>query len=72
MENFEPLAGRLVAADACIRANDHSQLVAAIRRALDPQEAQEISTRAIQILSTHQNATRRVINILNAHPRPAN
>jgi 3-deoxy-D-manno-octulosonic-acid transferase len=72
MENFEPLAGRLIRADACIRANDHAQLVAAIRRALDPHEAQELSTRAIQILSTHQGATRRVIGILNAHPRPAN
>jgi hypothetical protein len=47
-------------------------LAAAIRRALDPHEAQELSTRAIQILSTHQGATRRVIGILNAHPRPAN
>jgi len=72
MENFEPLATRLVAADACIQATGHAQLVNAIRRALDPHEAQTITARAIRVLSTHQGATRRVIGILNARLRPSN
>ncbi len=72
MENFEPLATRLVAADACIKADGHASLVAAIRRALDPHEAQALSARAIGILSAHQGATRRTIDILNARPNPAN
>jgi 3-deoxy-D-manno-octulosonic-acid transferase len=72
MENFEPLATRLVAADACIQATGHAQLVNAIRRALDPREAHELGSRAIRVLSTHQGATRRVIGILNARLRPSN
>lgn len=72
MENFEPLATRLVAAGASIKANSHAQLVASICRALDPHEAQALSTRAMGVLSAHQGATRRVIGILNARPNPAN
>ncbi|MEY5012656.1 MAG: hypothetical protein RLY69_371 [Verrucomicrobiota bacterium] len=66
MENFEPLATRLVAADACIQAISHAQLVDAIRRAIDPHEAQQLTTRASHILSAHQGATQRVIGMLTA------
>lgn len=72
MENFEPLATRLVAAGACIKVSDHAQLVAAIRRALDPRDAHELGSRAMGVLSAHQGATRSVLSILNAPPRPAN
>lgn len=70
MENFEPLAGRLVATGACIRANDQSQLVEAIRQALDPLNAQTLTAKASKILAAHAGATRRVLTVLYASSKP--
>lgn len=70
MENFEPLAARLVTAGACIRAVDHAQLVDAIRQALDPLKAQSLTANASKVLAAHMGATRRVLAVLNASSRP--
>lgn len=72
MQNFEPLATRLVAAGGCIRAMDHAQLVDAIRHALDPLKAKELTTNASSVLAAHMGATRRVIAVLNAPSTTAN
>jgi 3-deoxy-D-manno-octulosonic-acid transferase len=70
MENFEPLASRLVAAQGCIRANDENELTAAIKRALDPQSAQGLSRNASHVLASHEGATRRILDLLGASTSP--
>jgi 3-deoxy-D-manno-octulosonic-acid transferase len=64
MENFEPLAARLVAAGGCLSASDEASLEHAIRTALDSQHAAEITRNAARVLATHDGATRRVIDLL--------
>jgi 3-deoxy-D-manno-octulosonic-acid transferase len=66
MENFEPLAGRLVAEKGCIRANDKDALSAAITSALDPAVAASLAAAASRVLSRHEGATRRIIALLSA------
>ena len=63
-ENFEPLASRLVAAGACIRAEDAAGLAAAITTALDPTAAKSLTENATAILARHSGATRRIIDLL--------
>ena len=64
MENFEPLASRLVAAHGAIRALDETALVSAIITALDPQASASITRNASQILACHHGATRRILELL--------
>lgn len=64
MENFEPLAGQLTRADACLRPATREQLADAIRRALDPAYADDATTRAAAILNHHHGATRRIVDLL--------
>jgi len=64
MENFEPLAASLIAANAAFLARDQAALSAAILRALDPTQAQAATTRATAILKRHQGATRRIVELL--------
>lgn len=66
MENFEPLASRLVAARGCIRATDESSLRDAIIAALDPEIAGPMTRNASQLLARHEGATQRVIGLLTA------
>jgi 3-deoxy-D-manno-octulosonic-acid transferase len=66
MENFEPLAGKLVAANACIRAINHAQLIDAIKQALDPVQARKLTSNASAVLAAHTGATKRVLTVLNA------
>jgi 3-deoxy-D-manno-octulosonic-acid transferase len=70
MENFEPLASRLVAAQGCIRATDENELTAAIMRALDPQSAQGLTRNASHVLASHEGATRRILDLLGASTSP--
>lgn len=66
MENFEPLASRLTAANACLRANDAENLSAAIRKALEPTTAASITRNATALLSVHDGATERILDLLGA------
>ena len=70
MENFEPLASRLVAANGCIRANDENELAAAIVRALDPESTQGLTRNASKVLASHEGATRRILDLLGAPTSP--
>lgn len=64
MENFLPLASRLVSADAALVGTDHSTLATAIRAALDPAFAATMTRNATNLLETHNGATRRILNLL--------
>lgn len=66
MENFEPLASRLVASTGASRAHDESSLSLAIHAALNPQTAQAMTRAAAQILARHDGATQRIIDLLQA------
>jgi 3-deoxy-D-manno-octulosonic-acid transferase len=72
MENFQPLAERLIAADGCIAAHDEDSLRKAIRTALDPARADEMTRRAAALLAVHEGATRRIIALLSAPSAGAN
>jgi 3-deoxy-D-manno-octulosonic-acid transferase len=69
MENFQPLADHLVAANGCIRAMDEVGLREAIITALDPSKAESMTRNAASILQRHEGATKRIISLLGA---PAN
>ncbi len=64
MENFEPLASRLLAAKAIFLALDQDGLISAIRRALDPAAARAATARASELLMRHHGATRRIVSLL--------
>ncbi|MFZ9935616.1 MAG: 3-deoxy-D-manno-octulosonic acid transferase [Luteolibacter sp.] len=64
MENFEPLASRLVASGGCLVAENRDQLRDAIRRALDPATAGTMCDKAVKVLATHEGATRRILRLL--------
>jgi 3-deoxy-D-manno-octulosonic-acid transferase len=66
MENFQPLASRLVSTGGAISANDHAELSHAIRSALDPQKAKVITRQAAALLDPHDGATRRILDLLRA------
>lgn len=70
MENFEPLASRLVAANGCIRATDENELCTAIPRALDPQTAATMTRNASHVLASHDGATQRILDLLGASTSP--
>lgn len=72
MENFEPLASRLVAAQGAVRAPDRAALAAAIRAALEPSSAAAMTRNAAQLLASHDGATRRIIDLLEARESPPN
>lgn len=70
MENFEPLASRLVAAHGCLQGLDQPALTQAILTALDPQAAASITRNAAQLLVRHHGATQRILTLLSACPTP--
>ncbi|HSP42562.1 MAG TPA: glycosyltransferase N-terminal domain-containing protein, partial [Luteolibacter sp.] len=65
MENFEPLASRLVASGGCLIAENQDQLRDAIRQALDPANAEAMCGNASKVLATHEGATRRILDLLD-------
>lgn len=69
MENFQPLTNRLVAAGACIVAGDSAALSQAIRTALDPKRAEQMTRQATSTLAMHHGATRRILQFLQ-HQKP--
>ncbi len=66
MENFQPLASRLIARGACISARDSDELVRAIVTALNPQKARAMTREATELLAHHDGATRRILALLVA------
>ena len=66
MENFQPLAGRLIASGACISARDSDELASAIVTALEPQKARTMTRQATALLAHHDGATRRILALLRA------
>jgi 3-deoxy-D-manno-octulosonic-acid transferase len=70
MENFEPLATCLVAADASLRARDSDELAAAIRRCLDPKAAVMMVTAALEVLAVHDGATERILGLFAPVKKP--
>ena len=66
MENFQPLAGRLIASDGCISARDSDELSRAIVTALEPQMAQAMTREASALLARHDGATQRILALLMA------
>lgn len=66
MENFEPLASRLVASHEVLRAHDELSLIQAIISALDAGSAVEMTRNASQTLACHEGATQRIIGLIQA------
>ncbi len=66
MENFQPLASRLIAAGGCLCAGNHEELARAILTALDPRESQALVEHASALLAHHAGATQRILAILTA------
>jgi 3-deoxy-D-manno-octulosonic-acid transferase len=64
MENFQPLASRLVATGGCIRAEDSAGLSQALATALDPAHAEVMTRKASAELAAHEGATRRILDLL--------
>jgi 3-deoxy-D-manno-octulosonic-acid transferase len=69
MENFQPLAGRLLINNAAFTAADENELATTIRVASDPVRTTEMTGRARRILIPHEGATRRIIRILGGEIR---
>ncbi|MBC8126785.1 MAG: hypothetical protein H8M99_06535 [Gloeobacteraceae cyanobacterium ES-bin-144] len=66
MENFEPLATHLTAAEACLVASGQASLSKSILVALDPQIAQRMTANAKRIIDHHRGATSRIIDLLSS------
>ncbi len=64
MENFQPLANRLVAAGGAISASDDVELSQAIVTALDPAKAKTMTRQATALLTVHDGATLRILDLL--------
>ncbi len=71
MENFQPLAGRLVSNGGCISANDPQELAQAIVSTLDPSIAGNMTRKAAATLSPHEGATRRILSLLKSGNAPS-
>jgi len=66
MQNFEPLASRLIAAGACLLARDQAELTAAITTALDIEQSRSMLPTASALLAHHEGATLRLIALLRS------
>ncbi len=70
MENFQPLASRLIATGGCISVRDLDELTRAIITALDPQKARVMTREAAALLARHDCATQRILALLMAGNDP--
>lgn len=66
MENFQPLARRLIAAGGCICASDRDEITRAILTSFNPRKAQKMTLIASGLLDHHQGATERILSLLMA------
>lgn len=70
MENFEPLATRLITSGGAISAADSVALSRAIRSALDPRASKTMTHQASALLALHEGATHRILDLLGAEQPP--
>lgn len=70
MENFEPLASRLVAAHGSLRAHDQTSLTQAIISVLDGRASEVMTRHARQVLACHEGAARRIIELIRIQKSP--
>ncbi len=71
MENFQPLVRHLHAADAAIVAHTQEEITSAIRSALNPSSATALTENAFRVLSLHDGATKRHLQVLQGSAKPA-
>lgn len=64
MENFQPLANRLLKTGGALSASTAGTLAAAVSTALDPEKAREMTRQATALLARHDGATRRILALL--------
>ncbi len=64
MDNFQPLARNLLEQGGALPAHDETSVLLAVRAALDPQCAADLTERAMRVLSAHHGATRRHLSVL--------
>ena len=70
MDNFQPLARHLLEKGGALPAHDTHSLTLAVRAALDPLCAADLTDKALHVLSAHNGATRRHLSVLQ-HARPS-
>lgn len=70
MENFQPLARRLVVSGGAISADDLQALSRAIRTTLDSHAAKIMTREASALLAFHEGATHRILDLLGAEKGP--
>ncbi len=70
MENFQPLANRLLANGGGISARNPEELSLAILAALTPAKAREMTRSAAALLALHDGATQRILALLGASISP--
>ena len=66
MQNFEPLASRLVDVKGALRAHTQTELANAITQALNPATASMMTKQASMLLRTHEGATQRIVDLLSS------
>jgi 3-deoxy-D-manno-octulosonic-acid transferase len=64
MENFQPLADRLVASGGAISACNQDELARALTMALDPDLARAMTAHATALIQLHDGATQRILTVL--------
>jgi 3-deoxy-D-manno-octulosonic-acid transferase len=65
MDNFQPLARHLLDRGGALPAHDEASVALAVRAALDPPCAADLTDKAMRVLSSHQGATRRHLSVLH-------
>ena len=64
MDNFQPLVRHLLEKGGALPAHDEASVALAVRAALDPQCAADLTEKAMCVLSVHNGATRRHLSAL--------
>ena len=64
MDNFQPLVRHLLEKGGALPAHDEASIALAVRAALDPLCAADLTDKAMHILSFHNGATRRHLSVL--------
>ncbi len=64
MDNFQPLARYLLENGGALPAQDEASVTLAVRAALDPKCAADLTDKAMRVLSAHNGATQRHLSVL--------
>lgn len=71
MDNFQPLARHLLEQGGALPAHDETSVTLAVRAALDPHCAADLTSKAQSVLSAHNGATQRHLSVLQPVSRSA-